>query len=250
MANNFSGDSNCVALYRFENGALTTDSKDSNALTGNSPAPTVDTSDFQEGAACVDLEAGVVRDWFWRNDADLSSDFPFKNGTSNQTISAAFWAKFESFPGGSGLAVISKSGWYDASFNFRQVGASSMSLGVYAGGWEYYTFATALTTARWYHIAFTYQNSDKTYRIRIWDDTAGALLGADKAGTGTKNVPVTANNLSVGAGISDGTQAFDGKLDEVVIFNDVLTVEEIDAIRGGTYGASAVKPWYYYANAG
>jgi hypothetical protein len=34
-----------------------------------------------------------------------------------------------------------------------------------------------------------------------------------------------------------GVWAFDGYMDEVVIFNRILTDDEIDEIRGGTFGA-------------
>lgn len=57
-ANDFSGDESCMALWRFENGALTTDSSgNSNTLTSRYN-PVADTSNYMEGAASVDLEYG------------------------------------------------------------------------------------------------------------------------------------------------------------------------------------------------
>ena len=47
MANDFSLDNNCLVLYRFENGALTTDSKDSATLVASSPSPTADTTHYK-----------------------------------------------------------------------------------------------------------------------------------------------------------------------------------------------------------
>ena len=55
MANSFSGDGNCVALWRFENGALTADSIGTNTLTDNNTVGT-STGDYKEGSACADLE--------------------------------------------------------------------------------------------------------------------------------------------------------------------------------------------------
>ena len=56
MANDFSGDSNCVALWRFENGALTADSKGTNTLTDVNTVGS-DTVDYKEGSGCADFEA-------------------------------------------------------------------------------------------------------------------------------------------------------------------------------------------------
>ena len=48
MANDFSGDPSCKAVWRFENGALTADSKGANTLTAVN-GPTADTSLYKEG---------------------------------------------------------------------------------------------------------------------------------------------------------------------------------------------------------
>src|SRR5208282_5472922 len=54
MANNFSTDSSCKALWRFESGALTTDSIGPNTLTPVG-SPTANTSIYKEGAASIQL---------------------------------------------------------------------------------------------------------------------------------------------------------------------------------------------------
>jgi len=98
--------------------------------------------------------------------------------------------------------------------------------------WGTYTHATALAAGRWYHAGITYDASDDSYRIRLYDYTAAATVGVDKTGTATDILIVDANFL-----LSDtaAAQSLDGKLDEVVVFKDVLNVSEIDAIRAGTF---------------
>ena len=70
MANDFSGDPSCKAVWRFENGALTADSKGANTLTAVN-SPTADTSLYKEGGASVNL-ATASHQFFKIADANLS----------------------------------------------------------------------------------------------------------------------------------------------------------------------------------
>ena len=91
MANDFSADPNCVALWRFESGALTTDSKGSNTLTAIN-TPTADTGDYKEGAASVSLVKSSSQ-YFSIADASLPTDFPCKNGGTGKIFSICAWFK-------------------------------------------------------------------------------------------------------------------------------------------------------------
>jgi len=115
MANDFSGDSNCVALYRFESGALTTDSKGSNTLTDVNTV-NENTTDESEGACCAEFII-ANNEYFKRSDSDLSADFPLKSGTSNNLLSICFFvemhasgasfiaSKYETISGGRSWAL-------------------------------------------------------------------------------------------------------------------------------------------------
>ena len=59
MANDFTNDANCKALWNFDDGALTTDSKGTNTLTNS--GVTADTVDFKEGNASGDFKASFGR---------------------------------------------------------------------------------------------------------------------------------------------------------------------------------------------
>ena len=86
---------------------------------------------------------------------------------------------------------------------------------------------------RWYHVAFTYKEADQSFHVRIWDDTAGVVL-FDHVGTTASRMAVTDAPLILG-GLPLRSEHYDGLLDEVVVFNDILTTEQIDQIRQGNY---------------
>jgi hypothetical protein len=102
------------------------------------------------------------------------------------------------------------------------------------GNWKHYFCPVNITTGRWYHLAVTFDNTNRAYHIRAWDDQAAALLGD---ATGTTDDYVTINTLPVRLGANaSASRTFNGRLDEVVVFNDLLTSTQVDQIRQGTYG--------------
>lgn len=231
MASNFGGDTNCVALWRFENGALTTDNKSTNTLTA-AFTPVADTSDYQEGAACVDLEASDG-DSFYCNDTDLCEGFPLRNAdvAPSLTFSMCVWVKPEA-PLTESATICTKDG--GAGGLWVRIGADGkLEFYTYSGGWQLAEFGTGMTAGQWYHVGLTHDSSDKSYRIRIWDKDAAALLGADVTGNFAGAISKVNAAFRIGGSVI-GTP-WDGKLDEFVVFKDVLTTDEIDAIRGGTY---------------
>ena len=90
--NDFSNDPNCVALYNFENGALTTDSKGGNTLSVGGNSPTAVMVDYKQGLASCDFEASNNQYWTIA-DADLDAGFPLKNGDAVGNISVCCWIK-------------------------------------------------------------------------------------------------------------------------------------------------------------
>jgi hypothetical protein len=236
--NDFSGDPNCKALWSFENGALTTDSIGSNTLT-QYHTPVADTVNYKEGAASCDFEAGD-NDGFYIADADLDSGFPLKSDDATKSISVCMWVKFESLTNYRMLYQKSDSGKNCLEIFILNTQYPAFEIGYNSGtSWDLKTFGTQVATGKWYHIAVTFKNSDKSYRMRIWDDDAGALLGADLTGTATNNINVEDAYLRIGHSWFSGAHANDGLIDEIVVFDDILSTDEIDQIRAGTYGAAA-----------
>ena len=234
--NDFTGDANVVALWRFENGALTTDSKGANTLTNSGVGG--DTTNYKEGLASALFNA--VSDVLYRADADLDAGFPFKSGDTTKKITVCGWFRPTSLIAFNRW-LVSKYRWSDNERSFGifvddASNAISLSIGYNSGAsYEELNHASTLIVNTWYHFGITFDDSDKSYRIRIWDDTAGAILGVDKTGTATNNMYAGAAPFAIGKGESDN--ALSAQVDEIVVFNDILTAAEIDQIRGGTYGA-------------
>ena len=58
----------------------------------------------------------------------------------------------------------------------------------------------------------------------------------DETGTLSPGLTVLTDNVYLGD--PNGTHTHNGRLDEIVFFDDVLTADEIDQIREGTFGIS------------
>lgn len=241
-ANDFSGDTNCVAVWNFEDGALTTDSKGTNTLTNDGGES--DLVNFKQGSASVDLELSET-DYLYINDADLDAGFPLKDGDTNKKISVCFWIKPESWPGISSqmslFAKYSTSGLRSFYINaYNDTGDMFVRLTIgYSEGNKGETVAEANvnidTLDVWYHITVTFQDSDKSWRIRVWDEDEGEI--GETTGYTTNNINVETAPVTIGT-YANLALWFDGIIDELVVFNDILTTDEIDEIWAGTYGAA------------
>jgi len=237
IGNNFAVDPNCVALWRFEPSKLTLDSKGTNKLTDINTVD-VNTVDFKEGAGSAHMRRDLG-EYLTIPDANLSSGFPFKNGSSNSRVSICFWLKFDSMVPWSYVFSKSLSKKYGFSIAKNNLDQLRLLIG-YSGGIsaEELTHDSTLVPGRWYHVGITFNNVSKAYRIRIWDATASAIVGTDKTGTAVHNVAVDAGAVCLGRslGLDYYNYNLDGSLDEFVVFNDILTSTEIDKVRQGTYG--------------
>lgn len=248
MANVFTTDPNCVALYRFESGALETDTIGTNTLTNNDSDVVANVADYQEGAACADFE----KDTYARMlaaETDMDSDVPGTvAGDPHYFLSVACWFKAESSLIGLGaennppLAGF----WNHLNYHYR-----SWLLGVGSSGarlvWQYASASYANVTATrtislntWYHVAATLDCINGRAAIRLYDSGTGVTY----TDLSTSNIPAKIRTDSettfwsggfIGFAEADGVY-FDGLIDELVIFKDALTANEIDAIRQGHYG--------------
>jgi len=276
MANNFSGDANCVALYTFEDDWPTNDSledhKGGNDLStegDNDPfCPTRtahgETPPPAEGTYCATFEVSYD-EFFELADGSLDSGFPGKSSGGATDISVTAWVKLDSMS--SARTVTSK---WDGGNNERTWridvatdGGVIFYLG-YNNGGSYVGFdhEGAIESGDWHHIGVIYDDdggadSKGKLKIRVYDDDAGAILqssGSDnyEADCGQQMSLDTAP-FGLGTGYYGGSSSdeFDGSMDEAVIFDDILTDDEIDEIRAGTYGAGGgedilKQATYYY----
>ena len=229
--------SNLSAYYRFESGALTTDSEGSNTLT-NSGTVTANTSEYKEGSASADFERSSNQ-YLYRTDANLDSGFPLKSGESNENMTVCCWVKIEA--GSQDMTIASK---YNSTYNTRswrieiasgddkvyfRTGYNSGNNNQVSSG-----HASTLSTETWYGVAVTL-DSDNNYRIRLYNSSA-VHLGTDITDTFSNDVSITAADLFVGgsgAGASP-TNYFDGEIDKLCIYAAELTTDQIDDIMEGT----------------
>jgi len=249
MANNFSSDPDVVALYRFEAGALTTDSSGKGNTLTSSGSPESDTTNYKEGSAAVRLVYGDA-DRFHRDDVDLSSDFPLKNGTSNNVFSIVAWIRPTTINSSYTHCIAAKWDSYNGrrTFHFSVEGSSGklrINLG-YNNGSSSTAFLhnSVLITDTWYHVTLAYRNSDKTYALRV-RDASGNVVGSDVEGTWDNNINIEDAPFTIGVfnynGTYYSTSRFDGQLDELVVFKRFLAVSESTAIATGVYGQTATK---------
>jgi len=240
-ANDFSSDPHCVALWQFESQALTKDSIGSNRL-GNYGVST-QTADVREGTGCADFRAGQ-RDWMGIDDADLSADFPTRNGDKDVEMSVCFWMKPRSFAYEGTLIskyqTMSQRRSWQLGLKGPVDGYVQVELGIGLGNsskrYDLDAAGQKLAKNRWYHVAFTYRDKDQQFRVRVWDADADKLV-YDHSDKATSALAVTRAPLILGA-LGTLSEFYDGLLDEMVVFNDVLTTDEIDLIRQGRYGTT------------
>ena len=254
-ANVFTTDPNCIGLWTFKDDGAgypeETDAINSIELFTQYNPPTLDTTNYQEGSAAAAFNGGQS---FQVTDAGLTSDWPIKaSSTKTLEISVACWVRCTSFPNdwdwiwGKYRSVDNKKTIGLFIYNFgSSVYKFMLSKGYNSGASDEFTSCLPeLVVDQWYHVAWTWNDATKTAKGRIWDATAGTAYDAEHVNDESMNVedaPWTIGAFS--AGLND---QHEGQIDEVVVFNDILTADEIDEIRLGTYGAAAsgTSDWWY-----
>ena len=240
MANDFSTDPGCQALWRFEPGALGQDSKGANHLTPVN-SPVADTGDYREGSACVDLERDNGQH-FTIADGSLGAGYPFKSGDTVKKATFCFWMKPESVPGYNVYANIYTKGSYGSATACVEIQLTNGKLRLIWGkdtSWQDNWDVCNISAGRWYHVGVVMDGVNRLWLCRVYDATAGVATSYEN--TPTANLRIVNANVFVGA-YEGGVNTFDGKLDEMVVFNRLLSPMEIDKIRAGTFsGFSAVN---------
>jgi hypothetical protein len=236
-ANDFSGDPNCVALWRLESGALTTDTIGSHTLTSNN-SPVADTSNYKEGAGSVDLERDDT-DYYSLAYADMDSDWPLKDGSAPTQLSVCAWVRTEDPDqycaiagrwGYAGSRVWMVSTYPTGANDYIYTYVSSNGAAYEFDGFT----SVALVPGQWYHVTWTWDNSTKAWNTYVYDADADTKYSEN--GTFT-NAMTTSETMQFQIGLAAG-DPYDGLIDEVVLFNDILTTSEDDEIIAGTYGGA------------
>jgi len=233
MANDFSTDSACKAVWRFESGALLADSKGTEILSNN--GVTEDAVDFMEGSC----SAAFTNKNLYRNDADLAAGFPLKSNDTVKTFGFTFWYK-----------VTKTDNLYQRAIFAKTDYSNNNGLGFYVNygnnlwapvqikwgngtpeNWDPVTLALN----QWYHICITGDGISKGVTLRVYDPSTGIATTYTHSFSGVLSLTGCTYPFRLGAYGSAGIQMFEGRIDEFTVFNRVLTVPEIDAIRNGTF---------------
>jgi len=232
-----------VAAYMFNSLTFLTDKYGTNDLTNTGASVDGDSMEGNSSAIFV----GSQSDRMYRTDANLSSDFPFKGGSAG-AFTISFWWK----PGSSGIGpIISKRINSGCDFQIRHTGSSTVILIGYSNGASYDSASYATTyignDSYWYHISVAYDPSDRSYRMRIYDDNAGAQLGSDLEGTFSNAASGSGEDFYIGSDSNPNpttAEFFSPRfsIDKLMIFDRKLTAEEMDGVRefSGNLGISLV----------
>lgn len=220
-----------AAHYRFEDGALTTDSFGSNTLTAVG-TPAADTGDFKEGSACVDLEYSET-DYLKITDAALDAGFPLKAGVTNTFFTYFFWMKQES-QATNPMYIVGKYGAVAGDRSFAVL-TNINSLRVYwgynDGGSSYEWNSTIpIVNGEWYHIGLSVSGTGKCAYMSVYRDSTGSTTSATSASFPAE-VTVGDAEFRVGARAGDTSFRFDGKLDDLIVCSGYATAGLIDSVR-------------------
>jgi hypothetical protein len=245
MANNFTNDSSVIALYRFENGALTADSISANTLTASASPPTADVVNFKEGLSSADFSGSTQ--YFKITDANLSAGFPLKNGDATKKMTICFRIRINSSDG-SYRAIITKSKYAAGSGNtsfYLTVRSGTIYLGWGLPSSPYYHQTAILTpdTGQWWYIGIVIDGVAKTVYARLFQyniPNSGGALDYESSYSESAEIVVTNHDFCIGTWHDDNTKCPDINLDELVIFNRCLSRKELDHIRDGSYGSDLV----------
>jgi len=139
-------------------------------------------------------------------------DDPSLSGMSGLTVSA--WVDFDTHPGH--IANVAKK---DLSYILRQSsGVDYLTLYVWVGGTHYSVDTGPIPTGEWHYVSGAYDGGE----MRIYLD--GNLKDSNSSMSG--DIDASTTNLGMG-GAPDGTELFDGEVDEVRIYSRALSAEEI-----------------------
>lgn len=236
MANDFSEDSDCVALWRFEDGALGTDSIGGNDLT--SAAAGAASSDRMEGSYSLDLDASYNQGYNCA-EADLDAAFPLQDGDTTKIISICGWFKLDA--SGTTRVILAKLDYMGDKQSVRLYyngGDEKLKFQWGYGNWNsvVYDLLSSVSTGVWYHFGIVIDGVNKTFFARVWNDDSESYTDTSQT-PGTEIGAVDAP-FTVGCYLASTTPAaqWDGHIDELVVFKRELDADEIDEIRQGTFG--------------
>jgi hypothetical protein len=248
MPNNFTNDRSCVALWLFEAvPGFEEDSIGGNTLV-NSGVITAELTIFKEGAASARMNNAAGQS-FTVLDPALDAGFPFRStdgASAKKDITLCAWihSLITASVGIGHQGILGK--WNGNPFTTFAlfIDGNNTQFNILKGynsgnSGEVVQYTTRPDKDIWYHIGLGYQESDKSYYMRVWDDTASDFLGADLTGNFAQETSVTLIDLRVCT--VDLFDTLDGYHDEYVVFNQKKSLVDVNNIRKGSFGTPRLE---------
>ena len=182
----------------------------------------------------------------------------FGDGSNDSAFSISFWAKFDDLDTvNMPYTIVSKFNEYDIFWGNAPAAAGQglcIQLRDFSAGSKYVTrvlltapFKTIVAEGEWHHYTFVYTASGPSPSdLNIYVDGVlwGGLSSPSQVGGGMHTggsgyVAMENQTKKLFAGAADGgsgpAQFFDGKLDELAIFNGALSAEQVSSLYNGGY---------------
>ena len=141
-------------------------------------------------------------------------------GTGNVAYSISAWINLNSSSHTGGIYTIWDSGTTAGTYLFFKVESGSISIGNYGST---VTSSNTLSTNQWVHVVVTRDTSNNVVLY---------VNGASDT-TGTLSLNLGNHSAKIGA-LASSTQNFNGRIDDVRIYSDVLTSTEVGYIYNNT----------------
>ena len=238
MANNFTTDPTCRALWDFPSGAdFLNDSIGGQTLT-NTDGVTEATVSFGPGTSA--LFTNSLDNWLSILNASLNSGFPLKSGDAVQKATFCFWFApttiyiyadiFSIGVSSTAGIIISPTGYLGNAY--VQWGTGSAN--------QQFQLSGPIVAGHVYHCAIVVDGINQVFKVRIYDETTSSLF---YDGTFSPTLPLALGTAPFDIGGNEGGGLTnDGNIAEFVAFNRLLSNAEIDEIRGGTYTYQGTYP--------
>lgn len=237
---------NSFGTYYFDDGALATDNSGKGQNLSPNNSPTQETSIQQQGDGCVHY-VGASSEWHSITDSNLYPGHPLKANTGEHDFTIAFWFRIASTPADQISYIFSK---YDSEDGYRQYAiiiddssgnetGNANSLYILHGlnttyDEIFYGDVPALSYDIWYFIGATYNASTNTHRALLWDDNAGDWVsGSPYSEQAINNLYMSslANLVIANRHDGDANRQFDGYVDNLRIYDSILSDSEIIEIK-------------------
>ena len=152
-------------------------------------------------------------------DIGKSEAYPFKGG-QNLPFSVEAWVKMNDLTAFNGVIGNSGECFYIRLFSNGRIEVFLKG----SGGGYIKQEVSSVTSAGWHHLCVTYDGSGNRDNINIFWDSTEQSNAPSSSGTYT-SLATTANNLQIGT--INGGSYFGGSLDEIKIYDKVLSNAEI-----------------------